>query len=292
MSAVKAETSSQPELHSLLEVMPSKECHCHRCGARIAEGDARCAACGKKQQVKNTSLLDFLIAHTKDDITGKLTDSLYEAIKNFLRSHLFGLVVSLSLVAAAGVTVYASEPYIERVRPPLFSVTTEVHTSADLPADDEPYPYQQEHEEASALLSAYLTHVTSPPDSGTYEADGQISDTTVGELLAALCLPESYGYGGTFALQYDEAMTIESSGGWGRTVFDPDQLETDLARRLAADGHLAGENIAHVEYGTSHLEGDEIVFTETLRIQVRFVFVRMDGAWYIAGNEILERTVL
>ena len=58
------------KIRSLLERMPSKECHCNRCGARIAEGDARCAACGKKQQVKNTNLLDFLIAHTKDEITG------------------------------------------------------------------------------------------------------------------------------------------------------------------------------------------------------------------------------
>ena len=103
------------KIRSLLERMPSKECHCNRCGARIAEGDARCAACGKRQQVRNTNLLDFLIAHTKDEITGKITDSIYEAVKNFLLSHLFGVVVSLSLVAAVGVTVYASEPYIDRV---------------------------------------------------------------------------------------------------------------------------------------------------------------------------------
>ena len=97
---VQTAPEKKPAYRSLLESMPSKECHCNRCGARIAEGDARCAVCGKKQQVKNTLLLDFLIAHTKDDITGKITDSIYEAVKNFLLSHLFGVVVSLSLVAA------------------------------------------------------------------------------------------------------------------------------------------------------------------------------------------------
>ena len=139
---------TQDTIHSLLEVMPSKECHCHRCGARIAEGDLYCAACGKKQQVKNTLLLDYLISHTKDSITGKITDSIYEAIKNFLLSHLFGVVVTLSLVAAVGITVYASEPYIQRVAAPYTQYEEQlpaIEPDTDEPVEDDT-PAQPEEE--------------------------------------------------------------------------------------------------------------------------------------------------
>ncbi|MBQ5327090.1 MAG: hypothetical protein J6K80_07795, partial [Oscillospiraceae bacterium] len=73
-----------------------------------------CTKCGKKQTDEENPLIDWLISHTKDKLKGDAESSLFDAIKNFILSHLYGTVMSIAIIAAAGITVYASEPYIQK----------------------------------------------------------------------------------------------------------------------------------------------------------------------------------
>ena len=91
--------------------------YCAFCGKEAENGAENCAACGKKIPAKENLFLDFLLDHTKDSIKGKIEDSVYETIKNFLLSHLYGVVVGISLIVVGAVAVISPNPYshIEKV---------------------------------------------------------------------------------------------------------------------------------------------------------------------------------
>lgn len=315
-------------LHSLLEVMPSRECHCHHCGARIAEGDAVCAACGKKQQVRNHQLLDFLIAHTRDTISGKITDSIYEAVKNFMLSHLFGVVVSISLVAAAGVTIYAAEPYIERVKPShsieneyaalIYELNIQAQELGFEDAEEmlrmqerwDVYnelfgPYVPESEpvestpahddvyyervwEIQRQMVDYWRFAESPPD---YFVAG--TETTMAEALQAMRIPDDLGYITTYEYGYTDAMAGTSPGHNHDTfAFSADEYESDLAKMLSADGYLTCEFVDHIIFTRYDYVDGQQVTERVMEMYVRFVVVNLDGTWYVAGDEILSSSEL
>lgn len=91
--------------------------YCAWCGNEVETGAPKCAECKKAVPPKENLFLDFLLEHTKDSIKGKIEDSVYETVKNFLLSHLYGVVVGLSLIVVASVAVFSPSPYshIEKV---------------------------------------------------------------------------------------------------------------------------------------------------------------------------------
>lgn len=83
-----------------------KETYCVKCGAKVAADATACPTCRQKLPAKDRLLLDFLWEHTKDKIKGDIEDSVFETVKNFLLSHLYGLVVGLSLIVVAAVAIF------------------------------------------------------------------------------------------------------------------------------------------------------------------------------------------
>ena len=94
-----------------------KETYCVKCGAKVTADTAVCPTCRQKLPAKDRLLLHFLWEHTKDKIKGDIEDSVFEAIKNFLLSHLYGLVVGLSLIVVAAVAIFnpAVDAHIRKV---------------------------------------------------------------------------------------------------------------------------------------------------------------------------------
>lgn len=85
--------------------------YCVWCGAEVSKADKECASCSKKLPPKDKLFLGFLIDHTKESIKGNIEDKVFETLKNFLLSHLFGAVVALSIIVVAAVGVFAPKPY-------------------------------------------------------------------------------------------------------------------------------------------------------------------------------------
>jgi hypothetical protein len=94
-----------------------KETYCVKCGAKVTADTAVCPTCRQKLPAKDRLLLNFLWEHTKDKIKGDIEDSVFETIKNFLLSHLYGLVVGLSLIVVAAVAIFnpAVDAHIRKV---------------------------------------------------------------------------------------------------------------------------------------------------------------------------------
>lgn len=128
--------------------------YCVWCGCKHVKKTEKCMACGKELDPKDRLLVDFLVEHTKDKFKGDLEDSLYEAIKNYLLSHLYGVVVTIAIVGAVTAAAAAPKPdaHIQPVEQPPVIIAAEQETTA--PVADEPaveYYQLTEQDKAEAL---------------------------------------------------------------------------------------------------------------------------------------------
>lgn len=90
--------------------MEENKKYCVWCGTAHGQEDTVCSQCGKKLDAKDRLFVEFLIDHTKDKLKGDLEDGIYEAIKNYLLSHLYSVVVALSLVAVTVTAALNADP--------------------------------------------------------------------------------------------------------------------------------------------------------------------------------------
>lgn len=89
--------------------MTNSKSYCPHCG-QVQEPEATvCPYCHKALDEKEHLFREYLINHTKDKLKGSAEDKLYDLIKNFLVSHLYGVVVTITL-AATVVSAAAAHP--------------------------------------------------------------------------------------------------------------------------------------------------------------------------------------
>lgn len=89
--------------------------YCVFCGTENNIAETACTNCHKELHPKENLLIDFLIEHTKDELKGHTEDSLYEVLMNYLKSHLFGVIFSISLITTITASVLSQFDGIENV---------------------------------------------------------------------------------------------------------------------------------------------------------------------------------
>ena len=72
--------------------------YCVYCGTKNNKEDKKCTKCNKKLNPKNHLLKEYLVDHIKDDIKCNIEDSIFELIKDWLISHLFGVFTVAALI--------------------------------------------------------------------------------------------------------------------------------------------------------------------------------------------------
>ncbi len=72
--------------------------YCVFCGAENVNTDTNCVKCKKDLHPKNEPFKDFLYRHIKDDLKGKVEDSIFSYLKNFIISNLYGIAMTISIV--------------------------------------------------------------------------------------------------------------------------------------------------------------------------------------------------
>ena len=85
--------------------MENNKIYCILCGSENKSTDKFCRKCGEKLDQKDDSLQTYAKEKIKDKVTGdikdKATDSLLDMLKKFLNSKAYGVILSLSIVAAS-----------------------------------------------------------------------------------------------------------------------------------------------------------------------------------------------
>ncbi|MBQ2940672.1 MAG: zinc ribbon domain-containing protein [Clostridia bacterium] len=108
--------------------------YCTTCGAVNKKSAVFCEECKNKIIVRHRPIADFLKKRAKGNATGKVTEKLYELVKDFLFEHLYGMVLTVSVVATATTAVVTATPYISEVKTfPSETVTEIAEVKADTP---------------------------------------------------------------------------------------------------------------------------------------------------------------
>lgn len=72
--------------------------YCVYCGEKNNTMDKKCIKCSKKLNPKENLFLDYLQEHIKDDLKGKVENKVFSIIKNFIISHLYGTILTATLI--------------------------------------------------------------------------------------------------------------------------------------------------------------------------------------------------
>ena len=101
--------------------MKKKKIYCIYCGTENQLNDKKCCECNKKLNPKEHQILDYLKDHIKDDLTEKAQDKVIDIIINYIKSHLYGFILTMSIIITTTTivtTTLDNESYEVVIEPP------------------------------------------------------------------------------------------------------------------------------------------------------------------------------
>ncbi len=98
-----------------METLREEIHYCTSCGAANKKSAVFCEECKKKIIVRHRPVVDFLKKRVKGKAAGEVTEKLFDLIKDFLFKHLYGMVLTVSVVATAVTAVVTATPYVKKV---------------------------------------------------------------------------------------------------------------------------------------------------------------------------------
>ncbi len=209
--------------------------YCIYCGTEHEAEAEYCWKCSRKLDPEENLLKDYLISKTKDTAKGKLEDSLFELIKNYLMSHAYGIILTISVMFTASTAIVSASP-VEIVH---------AAPNSSLPENDDPvvenytpsqsFPLDTSDEEwyLHDIIKEYLNLIQ-------YDFD---EHPEIYEKMISYHLPGSYGYFSSFELTsipFDSDASIMYSGSISQAVADG-VPSTALGNQLVSDGHRIAE---------------------------------------------------
>lgn len=75
--------------------------YCNFCGKINKSSDDKCIKCGEKLIQEDHLWQDYLYDHIKSDLKGKVKNKTLSLITNYVKSHLYGVVLSLVIIATS-----------------------------------------------------------------------------------------------------------------------------------------------------------------------------------------------
>ncbi len=138
--------------------------YCIWCGKASEGAEDKCTGCGKIIDPKENLFLDFLKDHTKDKLKGNIEDKIYETIKNFLLSHLYSVIVGVSVLVVGSVAVFGGnvDSHINKtngVPPEVLEVFGGNIVQNDNNVTTTPGLTETDKEEIRTLIQTFLTYL-------------------------------------------------------------------------------------------------------------------------------------
>ena len=276
--------------------------YCTYCGSINKKNAVECVSCQKNIHMKYRPFYDFLKKHIKDELSGKITDSVFSIIKKFLLSHAYGVAISVSIVASVVATSY-SAPGITKVTEQRNAVVENISANEEIEQD---FPKLSEDElyELERIAINYDAFVDDLRSSDRYwEDDGYSS---VRELYAENNI-EGFSYGGVhemisnpvdmYSFDYDPEAEDNYKNFFSDRYFDEKSVLTgagctsDIAKKLAEDGYRTVEG----NYVLCETAGEYDFDTHSgsgkmKKLVYRIIMVEHNGQWYMAEDRLIQKT--
>ncbi len=100
--------------------------YCTSCGAANKKSAHTCGECKKEINKKHRPFFEFIKRRAKNWGMGELQGRLFDFAKGFIKSHLYGFVMTVSVVITGSVVITNATPYIKTVNEaPFISVAEE-----------------------------------------------------------------------------------------------------------------------------------------------------------------------
>ena len=256
--------------------------YCIFCGSSLAEGSDVCPSCGKQIPAKESLFKEYLYRNTKDELKGKADDALFSIVKNWLLSHLYGLVVSFVFIGLAGIAL----------SPPRLPSYIRETSSPVRPAEQTAQASQADH-----ILQADEERLHSEDISAASETAHGFTDSVFYYAVAAngeevhiakfedgpppppeaFYIPKTYDTYPVSSYYFVDASyrRISMVPGERTRVNEP---TTEMGKTLRADGFP----IVEFEVTNTYAEGPDEDAPVVRSDRFLFVLVRIDGEWYIA----------
>ena len=254
--------------------------YCIYCGRQNSPEAKFCVKCGKEMEPKENLLADFLLKRTKDKLKGSADDSLYNIIKNFLLSHLYGVALTISFVSAVVVTASASDAHIKKVDSAYINNLLNDGHQQQSQHQSQMNNGEYSHEDNSSVHTLMTTYEIEVFNETLRDSEGN----PVAPEPDKHRLPASRGYAGQHQLNSSLPTYIpgaNESGSKSRTEFNPENFQTDIAKKLAADGYKVGESKADAVF--TDIDGTVVCSYEYLVVAVFY-----EGQWLVAEDLLLS----
>ncbi len=287
-----------------METLREEIHYCTSCGAANKKSTVFCEECKKKIIVRHRPVADFLKKRAKGKAAGKVTEKLFDLIKDFLFKHLYGMVLTVSVVATVTTAAVTATPYIKKVtKNPVMEVKAEQAEGREeyIPTESDLYYTVYLSMNYDAILDNTLRvdgywgmpeRITSAEDmfaenniagythSGRH--DMYENPLTVGNiaLLDSMYNSERVFY--TYR-DVDEQSTVS-----GKNV------KSELGKKLYSEGYevmefdyymLTYENLPEYDYSSPPPQG----ITPYEMLKYRFLIVKWEDEWHIAEDILAER---
>lgn len=262
--------------------------YCIYCGSSLEEGSNICPSCKQPVPEKESLFKEYLYRNTKEKLKSTIDDSFFNIVKNWILSHLYGVVVSLLIVGLAvrALALPGLPSYIKEMnsseRPVQAIVSQEEQQSQQQPQPSQEQEITREDLREITDVSSQFQHavfyetlVSRNGDSGGFREPEKPS--------ADYLLPASYGG----VTQNDFYIVLEYKA--SKTDYDFDHITTndpatDTGKRLLSEGYPVAEITCLNTYHDELSDDAPAVRTDTFV----FVLAKVNGNWYIAETKALN----
>ncbi|MBR4035989.1 MAG: zinc ribbon domain-containing protein [Oscillospiraceae bacterium] len=270
--------------------------YCVWCGAAGDKRSTFCTKCGKKMDPDENLLIDYLVSRSKSKFKSKAINTVYDAIKTYLLSHLYGVVIIISVVAVIaadyitefpGVELVSETPdYVNEFINKSNNTDTPVLPSASPVAEDEAAPTEEDMDKAiDVLINAVVSGDTETvqslylPDSYGYSAEHQMTKSHLESIAGQAVNLDTLHYRSPYRVFYANDYLIRDENGNSTYGLEPQ----DITKQLIDDGYTTNEMVMTIIY----LDESENEYGWA-RYIVTMVYA--DGKWYTAGEEFYNLT--
>ncbi len=294
--------------------------YCSCCGSANKPSAIICDECNKPVRLHHSSFYFYLLAHTKDKAKAKLKDTatgevesrveetILSLIINYLRSHIWGIVLSISVVTAGVTAASINTAPIEKVTErPQYIRAANQQTETSEPAEEEktePVDTVLEMETKQELWNLGLEYL----QWCEYQLTGDSSYATgaTQETLLAEHAGAGYSYSGVhdmmarpvnYEIQARKDAANASPNEFPTSAmynaedfYVNEQLTSQLGKKLREDGYEVAEGFIE---GVGYYDGRVTDFsdraslpTPDVELSYHMVYVKLGDKWYIAEDRL------
>ncbi len=286
----------------MMENLKEEIQYCTTCGAVNKKSAVFCEECKNKIILRHRPIVDFLKKRAKGKAAGDVTEKLFKLVKDFLFDHLYGMVLTVSVVATATTAVVTATPYVKKVdnlpSERIAEVIEEVEEETGV--DPEYASWCEKH--AIVIMSNYMDY----SDHAIWAYEGYTlnpDNVSLDEIYAERAIP-GFNHQGAHEMMTERIpLGIYHKGSFHRPLGMTETQEcvkgsykfgADVTSPLGHTLYTQGYEIMECNYAISLYEGNDrdgnrgTVPVE--KEEFRVLFVRHGtNNWYIAEETLIGR---